>query len=139
MMNDANWDDSIVSMDTVYAPMEIKSGLLERLRTVSEYIHEDSGTAQGPRLIYKLDDKLCYFPLTNAVTVGRSKRANLTIECPNLSRIHFRIEQTDKGFHFDDQDSTNGIYVNGETAEEGYLVSGDLLKAGGRTFVFVED
>jgi hypothetical protein len=134
-----NWDDSMAAMDTVYAPMDVKVGLLERLRTVSQYLHEDSGTALGPRLIYKMDGKLCYLPLKESITVGRSKRASLTIDSPELSRIHFKIEYTDKGILFDDQGSTNGVHVNDEKVQEAFLVSGDLLRAGQHLFVFVED
>jgi hypothetical protein len=50
----------------------------------------------------------------NAVTVGRSHRADLVIPDESISRIHCLLEVTNGQFYVTDFDSANGVFINGD-------------------------
>lgn len=65
------------------------------------------------------------------VTIGRSHRADITINDKQLSRIHSEIRQTASGeFEVVDRESTNLTIVNERDVESCILKSGDILLLG---------
>ena len=72
------------------------------------------------------------------VTVGRSHRADITINDALLSRIHARIlPGKDGGFEIMDNESTNLTIVNNRDVEVATLQSGDTILLG-ETEILVE-
>ena len=82
------------------------------------------------------DIELCESDLP--VTLGRSHRADLTINDGLLSRIHARIGLTSNGFfEIEDNESTNMTIVNNQDVERAVLQSGDCILLG-ETEILVE-
>ncbi len=67
--------------------------------------------------VYPLDDGL--------IGVGRSTANDIVIVEPELSRNHFRLKRTAKGYTIEDLGSTNGTVVNGELITEPRLLYAD--------------
>ncbi|GAB4529942.1 MAG: hypothetical protein OHK0046_50230 [Anaerolineae bacterium] len=68
---------------------------------------------QDNATIYPLDD--------DVIGVGRSTANDIVIVEPELSRNHFRLRRTARGYTIEDLGSTNGTVVNGE------MISGPRL------------
>jgi pSer/pThr/pTyr-binding forkhead associated (FHA) protein len=82
------------------------------------------------------DIELCESDLP--VTLGRSHRADITINDGLLSRIHARIGLTPNGaFEIVDNESTNLTIVNNQDVERAVLQSGDCILLG-ETEILVE-
>ncbi len=64
------------------------------------------------------------------VTIGRDGRADLVLDDAAVSRIHAHLEADGNHCAVVDQQSTNGLKVNGERAERAELVHGDVIKIG---------
>jgi len=74
------------------------------------------------------------YPLDRAtMVVGRSTECDIVIVEPEMSREHFFIALTDRGYHIQDKDSTNGTILNGEKLvhqEVQLLKPGDVIQVG---------
>ncbi len=71
------------------------------------------------------------FPLTGIIKqLGRSHDCDLVIADPKVSRLHARLERTEKGWAIVDLESTNGTMVNGKKITEKLLEIGDLVQLG---------
>ena len=70
--------------------------------------------------------------------IGRDRRAEISIPDKRLSRRHAVIQYSpDLGFSLTDLGSTNGTYVNGETAKRPVtLQDGDRIRLGSLSFIF---
>lgn len=68
-------------------------------------------------------------------TVGRLG-AEITVDDPTLSGLHFRIEERGHEFFLRDLGSTNGTFLNGYLVRSSPLESGDEIRAGESVFVF---
>ena len=70
------------------------------------------------------------------VTIGRSHRADLTVNDLLLSRIHAEIRLSDAGgFELVDNDSTNLTIVNEQEVDRVVLKTGDRILLGETEFV----
>ena len=49
----------------------------------------------------------------NSVTIGRSKNCDIVLESHSISRHHATIEKTPNGYQIIDNNSLNGIFING--------------------------
>ena len=63
-------------------------------------------------------------------TLGRSPEVEVLIEDEGVSRHHARIEVTGEGYVLADNNSTNGIFVNGEKVARQLLQDGDKVQIG---------
>lgn len=72
------------------------------------------------------------YPLQgNVITVGRSTANDIVIVEPELSRVHFQLTLTPDGYLIEDQGSTNGTNVNGESLDKGrVLYVDDVITVG---------
>jgi serine/threonine-protein kinase len=68
--------------------------------------------------------------------IGRDEGAELAVPDDNyLSRLHFALEVDEVNCRLKDLGSTNGTFVNGERVAEALVGRGDLIAAGGSSFV----
>jgi pSer/pThr/pTyr-binding forkhead associated (FHA) protein len=75
--------------------------------------------------------------LREAVTViGRSRRCDIVLTDPNVSRQHAEIRRQDDGFMALDLGSTNGMRVNRRDVKQAVLQHGDRLELGTTELVF---
>src|SRR3974390_2113506 len=63
-------------------------------------------------------------------TIGRATNADLILDAALVSRVHCRLEANDETLEVVDLDSTNGIFVNGESVVRAHLIPGDRLRVG---------
>jgi pSer/pThr/pTyr-binding forkhead associated (FHA) protein len=122
---DAEFDHLVAeALQTQPLKAEAQSPLLERLRTIEEYLSGVVPPAAHPVLIYRDDEgKMQALAIREKVTVGRR---------------HFSVEREDNFFILRDHGSRNGTFINnrGEAIAEHVLRDGDIISAGGRSFVF---
>jgi len=71
-------------------------------------------------------------------TIGRTEDNYILVSDQSISRNHAKIVNTNMTFKVVDLNSSNGTYVNNRKLEgEQYLNSGDLIRFGNISFVFV--
>ena len=77
------------------------------------------------------------YQLTEPVTVlGRSRRCDIVLTDPNVSRQHAEIRKQDDGFMLLDLGSTNGTRVNRRDVKQVVLQHGDRIELGTTEFLF---
>ncbi len=77
------------------------------------------------------DGQIRLTPSDLPLTIGRSHRADLTINDQLLSRIHCEIRlSSDGGFEIVDRESTNLTIVNQQDISEAKLKTGDVILLG---------
>ena len=70
------------------------------------------------------------------LVIGRDPACGIVLDSPEVSRHHARVESRD-GRHSITDESTNGVFVNGERAARSHpLVDGDIVQVGDVTFRF---
>jgi len=72
------------------------------------------------------------FALTQEIVViGRDGENEIVIEDSTVSRKHARLERTEKGrYYLVDQESTNGVFLNGVRVVKTILQGGDEVRIG---------
>lgn len=73
------------------------------------------------------------------IVIGRSKTADITVDSPELSRLHAKLERDGPECKCTDLDSVNGLYLNGVKVYSCVLRSGDTIQVGNVVFVYRED
>jgi len=68
--------------------------------------------------------------------VGSRPGADLVLDDPEVSRLHFEILMDEHGYRLRDLGSTNGTVVDGARANDVYLRPGSRVVIGGTTLVF---
>lgn len=68
-------------------------------------------------------------------TLGRAPDVEVLIEDEGVSRRHALIELTSEGYVLEDNNSTNGIFVNGEKVRRHVLMDGDKVQIGSNTIL----
>lgn len=62
--------------------------------------------------------------------IGRSRRADIVLADPNISRQHAEVRREGDGYVVVDLDSTNGVFVNGRPTKRATLQEGDVIELG---------
>lgn len=75
--------------------------------------------------------------ISDCVTIGRSKQADISIDDDKLSRYHFMIVKTNGKYEIKDLNSTNGVVVNGSKVFRTTLIGNDKIVVGNTTFNFL--
>jgi len=73
-----------------------------------------------------------------SMTVGRGSSADVVVDDPALSRLHFAIEREGQDFLLKDLQSQNGTWVDGRRADLTKLHHHDCILAGRTVFLFKE-
>lgn len=76
--------------------------------------------------------------LKDGLLIGRSAKCDLVLEELNVSRVHARVSWRDGGWYIEDNDSTNGLYVNGKRAASSLLRPGDRIQVGTAVLAYKE-
>ena len=77
------------------------------------------------------------YQLAEPVTViGRSRRCDIVLTDPNVSRQHAEVRRQDDGFLLLDLGSTNGTRVNRRDVKQVVLQHGDRVELGTTELVF---
>lgn len=60
--------------------------------------------------------------------VGRRRRCDITLEYPNVSSHHCKLDLVEGYWRVTDMGSRNGVKVNGERCDTKWLMPGDILR-----------
>ncbi|GEM_PF-2449129 len=69
-------------------------------------------------------------------TIGRAATNDLILQDPAISRQHAVLRFLNHAWVVQDQNSTAGVYVNGNRVREKHLNNGDQIKIGSAVFIF---
>jgi pSer/pThr/pTyr-binding forkhead associated (FHA) protein len=95
-------------------------------------------TATGGRLVSLVDGKEYTIP-DDGVVIGRDASCAVVVAQSEVSRHHARISPAQNGYLLVDQ-STNGVYVNGERIQGSQVLSrSDVIRIGSEEFRFYAD
>ncbi len=72
----------------------------------------------------------------NRMTIGRTEENDIVIASDGISRTHAFLGQTAEGWFIRDNQSKNGIQVNGKKVGESWLADGDVVQVGSFIFKF---
>jgi len=76
------------------------------------------------------------FPPGGTLSVGRSERADVPVDDPLLSRVHFTIEASESAVTLRDEKSSNGTFLRGRRLDApAPLAHGEVFSAGGTRFL----
>jgi two-component system, cell cycle response regulator len=65
------------------------------------------------------------------LTVGRSPNADIVVDDRRVSKIHCTLQYRENAIHIQDNDSTNGTFLNGERITNTSITGSALLQIGG--------
>lgn len=71
-------------------------------------------------------------------TVGRSEQADIRVQSSEVSRKHMVLKKTGNEYSCIDQNSRNGIYLNGVKIHSAILKDADMIQVGDVVFVYHE-
>lgn len=77
-------------------------------------------------------------PLRDGLTIGRNMGCDLVIDEANVSRVHARVVCRSGEWCIEDNNSTNGLYVNGQRVDAVKLQFGDEIKIGTARLIYKE-
>lgn len=102
---------------------------------------DDEAPGAGPRLVHHSSDGSVAVPVgADGVTVGRSRATSVQLgHDGELSRLHFRVVREGSGLYVEDNDTTNGTWVNGERVSRRRLYGREAIAAGSARFTFFLD
>lgn len=89
-------------------------------------------TPDGQEAVYALEQG-------RTVTLGRDAANTIVLASQFVSKRHALVAWTPRGVRIEDQDSANGIVVNGLTVHAAQLSSGDVIQLGDQRIVFEMD
>jgi pSer/pThr/pTyr-binding forkhead associated (FHA) protein len=92
------------------------------------YIEILKGPTQGSR--YALDEKM--------MSIGRDGDSTIMLDDFTVSRAHAKIIQVGNEFTIEDQNSLNGVFINGGLTKSHKLLSGDKIQIGKFALIFVD-
>jgi pSer/pThr/pTyr-binding forkhead associated (FHA) protein len=70
--------------------------------------------------------------------LGRDEAANIRINSPRASRRHAFIRRHEEGHELLDNDSRNGVLLNGQKVHSAVLRDGDVIQVADGVFVYHE-
>lgn len=83
--------------------------------------------------------KGCVAVTEEPISIGRSDDADIQLMDVNVSREHARVERGDEDWTLIDNDSSNGVFVNGSKTSEKDLRDGDLITIGEFELIFLKN
>ncbi len=89
-----------------------------------------------PRLFVVQQGLALDFRFRGAITIGRHLACSLPLPGNEVSRRHAQIYPSDAGFVIADQESRNGLFVNGRKCKRHVLHPGDEIGVGQAVLVF---
>jgi pSer/pThr/pTyr-binding forkhead associated (FHA) protein len=96
----------------------------------------EQDTLTPVRVVLRYNAASVLLPRDQELLVGRGPDCFISLDDPNVSRIHFRIIVVGDTVIIEDSGSKNGTHVNGERIESPHqLRDGDEIAVGGRVFV----
>lgn len=90
------------------------------------------------QIIFSYEDQLHTVFGKASLVFGRDGSCDVVIPSPTMSKAHFQVERTKKGYSIQDLSSANGTWVNGKSIQRALLHHEDRIQAGNVEFLYVE-
>lgn len=71
---------------------------------------------------------------SDRITLGRSESADVVVKSEGVSRLHATIVRSENAWYIQDNNSKNGVLVNGKQVREAWLADGDVIQIGSSVF-----
>jgi pSer/pThr/pTyr-binding forkhead associated (FHA) protein len=68
------------------------------------------------------------------ITLGRSESADIVVKSEGVSRLHAVIAKSEGAWFIQDNNSKNGVLLNGKPVREAWLSDGDIIQIGSSVF-----
>ena len=75
----------------------------------------------------------------DVITIGRNPNNDIFLNDMTVSRKHATLSKTSVSYRIKDEDSFNGVWVNGHAVSEAMLNVGDQLQIGSFRLIFEQD
>ncbi len=111
------------------ATVATKQIVLRRERELRQHYFEQIDGENSPRRIPFL---------SNEVTIGRTEKATIRLSSIRASRLHATLTRHDNDFVIQDNDSNNGVFLNGVKIYSATLRDGDIVQVADCAFVYRE-
>lgn len=112
-------------------PPDVPNPMLEGVSGTQVFSPVDARDAGVPRETMMLIVRGVRHRVTKRITkIGRSRDCDLMIADPNVSRLHAEIRHIELDYFLVDQNSTNGVQVNGGAVKRHALADGDVITLG---------
>lgn len=97
--------------------------------TLGTVFHADrnSGASLYASRMTGISPLVFHLPLNGIVRAGRAQGNDICIALPFVSGQHFQLRIEDGNVRVEDQESTNGLYLNGKRIKAAILRQGDTL------------
>lgn len=107
------------------SPVEVSSKtMVFNVGNMTEKISRKQSSGQ-PMLLMSLT-----FGGKKELTIGRAETSDIKIDGLQISNLHAKLVQTDSGIVIEDQNSTNGVYVNGKRVSRQTISPNDAVQVG---------
>jgi hypothetical protein len=113
----------------------------KRLSKVNSALKKLASIPQDSSFIVMLEDnepKSCLPLEKDEFLIGRTPECDIIINSENISREHCKLYMNNGNWTVCDNDSKNGIFVNGEKTNERILCDGDIIHTGNIELIFVK-
>ena len=103
------------------------------IRVVASDLRPDAAKFEGMFVIQggpQRIGEMLFLGGKQAINVGKATDSNLRLRAASVSRLHCRLIPADQGWRVEDQNSTNGLFVNGRRIKGHNLLNGDILRIG---------
>jgi pSer/pThr/pTyr-binding forkhead associated (FHA) protein len=127
---------------TVIIDQAAKAELLPRLEFVAQLLARTPIPVNSAALLYETANAVRVMPIGEQLCFGRAAECEISVPgYREVSRLHFTIMREDEHYILADADSANGTFVRGlpDRIARRELVDGDIIDAGGFSFVFVRE
>jgi pSer/pThr/pTyr-binding forkhead associated (FHA) protein len=89
------------------------------------------------QLVVSLKDReLGRHAISAQTRIGRDPACEVCIDNVGISRLHATVAWDGRGYHVVDQQSANGVFVNGQPIQNQYLSDGDVIQIGKFSLLF---
>ena len=146
------------AVETVFQPALMMESIMDELETVptdpdvatinepgTETLETDPSALPAPFLQLDVEAYLLIMgaspgqerrPLARAKTSFGRQDADVSLDDPAISGLHFQIEAFGKEFFLRDLESRNGTFLNGTRIRYSQLLPGDQITAGKTSLIF---
>ena len=98
--------------------------MVVNLGNMSQTISKEKSAVQ-PSLLMSLT-----FGNKNELSIGRDEKSDIRIDGLQISNRHAKLTRTNNGVFIEDQNSTNGVYVNGARVSRQLITPNDSVQIG---------
>ncbi|MCM8541475.1 MAG: FHA domain-containing protein [Lentisphaeraceae bacterium] len=125
---------TVISSDATIQVDKLNIGLYlyGNINDQCNFLYSDLNRQPGLTLSHMKKKGICYdLPVTNRkLTIGRSQDSDIILTDNAASNCHAQIMVRDKFLLLQDNNSTNGTFVNRESVNKSHVKPGDLIEMG---------